>query len=119
MNDRIKENLKKFRLESGLTSDQVAQISGVSVDNLRRYEGGGSGVPSEVLHKLAGIYGHSMEDFFMEHPPEPDLASRPAFHLRTLPGVEIDEKKFRELQEIVNRANEAVRPKRAKKPTVK
>lgn len=119
MNDTVRKNLKRFREEADMTSDQTAQISGVSVDNLRRYENGSSSVPADVLHKLAGIYGHTVDDFFQEQPPPANLATRPVFHLRTLPGVDIDEKKYKELQDLINKANSDVRSKRSKKPTDK
>lgn len=118
-NDTVIKNLKQFRITAGLTSDQVAQVTGVSVDNLRRYENGGSTVPADVLHRLAGIYGHTVDDFFEASPPPPNLSTRPQFHLRTLPGVEIDEKKYKELQDLINKANADVRPRRPKKPTDK
>lgn len=115
MNDVIKKNLRTFREEAGLTTNDVAQTTGIPVDNLRRYEGGKSGVPADVLRKLADVYGHAMEHFFMESPPKADLSSRPMFHLSTLPGMDVDEKRYRDLLEIVNRTNAEIRAKRTKK----
>lgn len=108
----VRKNLRRFRDEAGMTTDAAAQASGVSVDNIRRYEGGGSGVPASVLKVLGEVYGHTMEDFFSVAPPKANLGARPHFFLRTLPGVEVDEKTHRELQDIIDRANRG----RAKKP---
>lgn len=115
MNERIRNNLKKFRIEAGMSTDEAAQASGIPVDNLRRYETGGSGVPSEVLFKLAEIYGHSVDDFAMESPPKANLSNRPMFHLRTTPGMDIDDKMYDWLQEQIAKANVEVRSKRTKK----
>jgi transcriptional regulator with XRE-family HTH domain len=112
MNDLVRKNLKKFRDEAGMTTEQAAQISKLSVDNIRRYESGKSGVPSEVLRRLAVIYGHSMDDFFLEAPPKARLTERPVFHLMTMPGTEVDQKKFRELQDMIDKANAEMRPKK-------
>src|ERR1044072_8766818 len=92
MNDRIRINLKLFRQETGMSTDDAARASGIPLDNLRRYESGGSGVPSDVLFKLAEIYGHSVDDFALEHPPRANLTARPMFHLSTTPGMDVDEK---------------------------
>lgn len=95
-----------------MTTEQAAQTSGVPIDNLRRYESGKSGVPSDVLRKLAVIYGHSMDDFFLTAPPKAKLNERPVFHLMTTPGADVDPKKYRELQDLIDKANAEMRPKK-------
>ena len=115
MNDLIRKNLKAFRLEADMSTDAAAQASGIPLDNLRRYETGGSGVPSDVLFKLAEIYGHDVADFAMEHPPKANLSGRPVFHLRTTPGVDVDEKEYRRLQDIIAKTNADIRSKRTRK----
>lgn len=112
-NEIVRQNLKRFREEAKMTTDAAAQASGISVDNIRRYEGGGSGVPANVLKALGEVYGHAMEDFFAVSPPKANLGARPHFFLRTLPGVDVDEKQHRRLQEIIDEVNRG----RAKKPT--
>ena len=114
-NEIVRHNLKRFREEAAMTTDAAAQASGISVDNIRRYEGGGSGVPANVLKALGEVYGHTMEDFFAASPPKANLGARPHFFLRTLPGVNVDAKMHRELQEIIDKANRA----RLKKPAQK
>jgi len=113
-NEIIIRNLRKFREEAKLSTEEAAQASEISVDNIRRYETGRVGVPISALHKLGVIYGHKMDDFLMTDPPKADLAGRPVFHLRTTPGVEVDEKLHRHLQEIIEKANREVAGKRKK-----
>lgn len=95
-----------------MTTEQAAQTSGVPVDNLRRYESGKSGVPSDVLRKLALIYGHAMDDFFLSAPPKAKLSERPAFHLTVLPGAEVDPKRHREIQDMIDKANAEMRSRK-------
>lgn len=113
-NDLVVERLKKFREEAGLSQDEAAQFSGVPVDNLRRYERGASGVPADVLRELARIYGHAMDDFYAAVPPKADLANRPTYHLKTLPGMQLDEKTHKEVMAVIERANREVATKRKK-----
>lgn len=113
-NEIVRANLKRFREEANMTTDAAAQASGLSVDNIRRYEGGGSGVPANALKALGEVYGHAMEDFFAVAPPKANLGARPHFFLRTLPGVEVDESTHRKLQEIIDAANKG-RTKKASK----
>lgn len=109
-NDLIRRNLCEFRKGAKLTTEQAAQLSGVSIDNLRRYESGKSGVPADVIRRLAPIYGHTMEDFFLESPPAPNLSARPHFHLSVLPGVDVDRAQYEKLKAIVDKANSETRP---------
>jgi transcriptional regulator with XRE-family HTH domain len=111
-NDLVAKNLKAFRAESGLTTEQAAQMSGVSVDNLRRYERGDSGVPADALRALAAIYGHAMDDFYVEKPPKADLAGRPQFRLQTMPGMNISAKHHKELQDHIDKANAEIRSRK-------
>lgn len=108
----VRKNLVEFRKRAGLTQDDAAQFSGVPVDNLRRYERGDSGVSADALRKLAVIYGHAMDHFYMEKPPAPDLAGRPAIHLKALPGQDLDEAEYKRIQGIVERANREMASKR-------
>jgi len=111
----VRGNLKKFREEAELTQSAAADLTGIAIDNLRRYENGVTGtVPGTVLRVLAKAYGHSVDDFFEAHPPPASPEDRPVFFLRTRPGVEIDHEAHRKLQEIVDKVNREVKPRRKK-----
>lgn len=114
-NDLVIKNLKKAREVAGLSTDQAAQASTVPVDNLRRYEAGKSGVPSDALRKLAATYGHKMDDFFEPTLPKPNLAARDPLRLMALPGMDVDEEFLRQAQEVINKLNATYRAKKAKK----
>jgi transcriptional regulator with XRE-family HTH domain len=113
-NEIVRDNLRKFRVEAELTTDQAAQASEVPVDNLRRYESGKSGIPASELRKLAVVYGHAMEDFYAKHPPHANLTDRPTYFLRTLPGMDVDEETQQKIQDLIDEANEA--NKKGRKP---
>ncbi len=110
-NDEIfRRNLVGFRDDANLSQADAAELSGVAIDNLRRYESGKTAkVPSDVLSKLAKVYGHTVEDFYLPNPPKAKLEERPVFFLRTLPGAKIDQKVFAELLAVIEKANRDTR----------
>jgi transcriptional regulator with XRE-family HTH domain len=115
MDETVKQNLVKFREEAGLTQADAAELSGVPVDNLRRYESGGTrNVPGTVLAALAKAYGHAVDDFFLDEPPPARLEEAPTIFLRTRPNVEVPAEKMRALQEQVDRVNREIRHRRKK-----
>lgn len=116
MDEIVRANLIKFRDEAKLSQADAADIAGVALDNLRRYENGTTAtVPGTVLSALARSYGHAVDDFFSPTPPPAKLDERPIFFLRTRPGAEIDPKTYRELQDLIDKANKDARKKTAKK----
>jgi transcriptional regulator with XRE-family HTH domain len=116
MNDVVTTNLKKFREEAGYTSEEASRLSGVNIDSLRRYENGRSSPPGDVIRKLARIYGRSMDDFYEENPPKADPVALPLFHAwarkDAMDGYA--EKKYREIQEMIEKANNDVREHKKK-----
>jgi transcriptional regulator with XRE-family HTH domain len=115
LDETVRLNLKKFREEAGYSQTSAAEMSGVNLDNLRRYENGDTAtVPGTVLQRLSPVYGHSVSDFFMDDPPPARLEEAPAIFLRTRPGVDIDTNAMRKLQKIVDDVNREVRGKRRK-----
>ena len=117
MAELIRSNLVRLRDRAGLTQAEAADVSGVPVDNLRRYESGKSGIDAATLKKIADAYGRPVDHFYMAEPPDVDAGSLPVFFLRTRPGVEIDSELFktllREVEQANQRANE-IRKKKAK-----
>lgn len=113
-NDVIcRRNMISFREDAKLSQADAAELSGVALDNLRRYESGKTAtVPGHVVAELAKIYGHSMEDFYSPNPPKAKLEERPVFFLRTRPGAEIDQKTYGELLAVIEKANRESRGKR-------
>ena len=115
LDEIVRGNLKRFREEANYTQTESAELSGVNLDNLRRYESGDTAtVPGTVLQRLAQVYGHQVGDFFMPDPPPGKIEEAPAIFLRTRPGVDIDTGTMRKLQKIVDDVNRDVRSKRKK-----
>jgi transcriptional regulator with XRE-family HTH domain len=115
MNEIVRRNLKRFREEAGLTTEKVAAFTGISIDSLRRYESGGSGVSYDVLAKLADVYGHSLDDFRMENPPKADLKHRPGIAFMQLEGVDVDPDLLAKIQKLVDEANRTTRGEKKRK----
>lgn len=119
MNDVVTKNLQAFRIEAGFTSEEASRMSGVNIDSLRRYESGRSSPPGDVIRKLARIYGRTMDDFYEEHPPKADPTALPVFHAWARKDAldEFAEKKYREIQQIIEKANADIREHKAKLQT--
>lgn len=57
----LKDNLKKERLNNGLTQAQVAERLGVSQAQYARWESGGRNPKYEIIKKLADIFNTTTE----------------------------------------------------------
>lgn len=114
MTDRVRDRLQKFRQEAGLTSEQLARVAGVKIDSLRRYESGGTGIPSDTLFRIARALGRSSDDFYVDDPPPADPTTLPRFHAWASPGEmdDFEAKKYTEVQELIAKANADVRAHR-------
>ena len=60
----IGRNLKSLRLEHGHTQKHVANILGVSFQQVQKYETGKNKLPIENLFLLKTYYGANFEEFF-------------------------------------------------------
>lgn len=116
----IRINMSKFREEASMSQAIAADLSGVPLDAIRRYESGvTANVPATVLKLLAEAYGRSIDDFMSIAPPPPKAAEdQRQIFLRTRPGVQIDADIMAELGDAVTRAHTKIRERKAKrKPT--
>jgi transcriptional regulator with XRE-family HTH domain len=112
----VRKNLEAFRKNAALSQAEAADLSGVPLDNLRRYENGTvANVPGSVLRALALSYGHSMDDFYLEDPPAAKLTEAPVFFLKTRPGAEIDTEIYAEVRAAIETANKKIRGKKSKR----
>lgn len=57
----LKDNIKKARLDAGLTQIEVAEKLGVAQAQYARWENGGRNPKDETVKKLAEIFGTSFE----------------------------------------------------------
>ncbi|MBU0453977.1 helix-turn-helix transcriptional regulator [Streptococcus oralis] len=57
----LKDNIKKARLNIGLTQSEVAEKLGVAQAQYARWENGGRNPKDETVEKLAEIFGTSFE----------------------------------------------------------
>jgi transcriptional regulator with XRE-family HTH domain len=74
----VRANLVRFREEAGLKQESAAAAVGLTRDGLLRMEAGTRGLPKPALLKaLSDLYGHSVDHFYMESPPAPDLSRSP------------------------------------------
>lgn len=59
----MKENLKSFRKNNGLTQEEVGKIMGVAREMISYYESGKREIPVTNLQKLLNFIGVTLEDF--------------------------------------------------------
>jgi transcriptional regulator with XRE-family HTH domain len=98
--ETIRRNLIHFRVELDLSQEAAAQLSGIPLDNYRRYEQGKRKIDTVELSRLAAVFGRRVDDFLDENPqPLADKSIVPPFLLKTVPGVEVD----RDLQDEMKR----------------
>lgn len=57
----LKDNIKKARLDAGLTQLEVAEKLGVAQAQYARWENGGRNPKDETVEKLSEIFGTSFE----------------------------------------------------------
>lgn len=63
MNDYLRINMKKFRLQHKKTQQQVADYLGIDISTYNKYENGKRKVEVETVKKLAEWYGVKTSDF--------------------------------------------------------
>lgn len=68
--------LRKFRLEAGLTQEQVRAELGLDEAELNSIEVGQSAVPIPVLEKAAGLLNRSIRDFYDQKGPVGNWSTR-------------------------------------------
>ena len=77
--------IARLRAERGLTQPMVSMQTGISLDEIRRMERGGSNPRLSSMRKLSKFYGMSIEDLFPETDDENeefDPADRPQTSLQ-------------------------------------
>lgn len=62
--EEIGRRMKEFRLEAGLTQEGLAEMIGLSPQQIQKYEAGGSKLNTDKLQELAGVLNISIFDFF-------------------------------------------------------
>lgn len=63
---KVSNNIKKYRLEAGITQEQLAVDIGKSYDFIRRleYKKGAIGCSIDTLYKISVVLGITMDKFF-------------------------------------------------------
>jgi transcriptional regulator with XRE-family HTH domain len=77
----VQRNCVRFRHEMGdnVTQQDVADLAGISVFSVSRYEGG-RGIPGrDELLQLAQVFGRTVEDFYNPNPPAQDKSRSARF----------------------------------------
>lgn len=82
------KQVKALRAERGLTQAQLADLSGISEEWVRRIERGEGSPSLDTIEVLAGSLGVPVSSLFGGHP---DLPTLPPGLLRVLSGLEGEE----------------------------
>lgn len=101
----IARNLRRFRMDLGLSQEQAAQWLGWAGDTLRRMERGERGMDVGQLMQVADAFGRSMDDFRMETPPARPDAEMPPFRLVVRPSPPLPPALVREAEEAIRSLN--------------
>ena len=64
--EKVSKNIKKYRIEAGITQEQLALDVGKSYDFIRRleYKKGEIGCSLSTLYKISILLGVTMDKFF-------------------------------------------------------
>jgi|GEM_PF-1211392 transcriptional regulator with XRE-family HTH domain len=65
----IGARIRVLRVTHGQSQAAIAQQIGLSHQQLQKYEAGTNHIPVECLHKIALLYGVSLDTFFDDLPP--------------------------------------------------
>jgi len=65
-NVEIGEKLKNLRKKAGYTQERLAEVIGVSRNQLQKYEYGTDGIDTEKLQLLADALSVPVQEFFVE-----------------------------------------------------
>lgn len=60
--DKLKQNLKKLRIQAGLTQQELAEKTGIARANIARYETGENIPPLDIIVILADFYDISLDE---------------------------------------------------------
>lgn len=117
--ERLRRNLDRFIEDSGYSTTQVADMTGIAQASLARYRTGQSPVPVDALPPLADALGRSVEEFFSTNPApqrtKEQLAAAQPMFARSRPGFEPTEEDLAELAAVFQR----IQSRRDKKPKPK
>lgn len=65
----MRNRLKEFRVEAGMTQSKIAEEAGVAQPTYQRWEAGAASIPEAKLKKLAQILKKSPDMILGRHPP--------------------------------------------------
>jgi transcriptional regulator with XRE-family HTH domain len=110
----VRRNLVRFREAAGLSQAQAADLSGVPVYNLVRYESGKTQkVPFDALARLAPVYGHTTDHFMLEKPPA-GSTEKVVVYYKVAPNEEIDDDIRAQIEREMVKWNREIRFRRKK-----
>lgn len=73
-------NIKAFRTRMGLSQEALAEYLGVNREEISYFENAKRKVPTQILSKMANLFGIDEYDFYEEESPE--KAAKLAFAFR-------------------------------------
>jgi transcriptional regulator with XRE-family HTH domain len=114
--ERIRQNLIRFREAVGLDQFAAASASQIPYETLRGYEFGEEPVPTQHLKAIATAYGCRAGDFFEEELPDFDTTKLPALHFGGPGTAELTDEERETLRKIAENVSTRLdRIRKAKK----
>jgi len=88
-NHTLGKNIKVFRSEMGLSQQQIADYLGISRVEVSYYETGSRTAPTELISKLAGLFGVTEYELLEESPEHNKVKMALAFRTDKLKGEDL------------------------------
>jgi len=92
-------NVNKYRIAQGYTQDHLANLLGVSREQISNYENGIRNIPVTSLNKLADLFGIELEELLEEN--STIATTNLAFAFRSQSITDTDIKSIAEFKRIV------------------
>lgn len=103
---RIRENLKRFCRDEGVSLADVAATTKISLDLLRKVSSGTRFLQPDALAKIADYFGRRMDDFRDAKPPPPFRPPQiPVFALKVRAKTKIPAEIQEKAQQCIETAN--------------
>lgn len=66
----VGKNLKKIRIMSGMTQNQLGELVGVTFQQIQKYENGLNRISAGRLYEFSQVFGKPMSAFFNDYIPD-------------------------------------------------
>ena len=99
----IGKKLKKIRMMSGMTQDQLGELIGVTFQQNQKYEKGLNRISAGRLYELSQIFGKPISAFFNDYTPDKEYYNFK--HKQEQEHLDFDELRSKEIINLIKAFN--------------